>query len=240
MTVHQSTLRLISAFLSSLVMLTPLGTATVWASTVTGFEPPPDRGAPRGGTVGGGTRPVKNCLAASASGSLMAISPGNQLGLTEVERPQFSVYLPPTTAKMAEFSLFDKQMKGIYQVSLPIPQKTGLMSISLPNNAPILQKNQPYYWTFALACNPNDRTEDWVVGGWVEYAQPSANLRQQLANVVGVEKISLYAKQGFWYDAITTLLELQRTEPNNPQLAEMQLELLKSGGLEAIATKPLN
>jgi hypothetical protein len=78
------------------------------------------------------------------------------------------------------------------------------------------------------------------VGGWVEYAQPSANLKQQLASVVGVEKVSLYAKQGFWYDAITTLVELQRTQPNNPQLIEMQVELLKSGGLEAIATKPLN
>jgi len=141
---------------------------------------------------------------------------------------------------MAEFSLFDKQMKGVYQVTIPVDQKTGLMSISLADSAPVLPKDQPYYWTFALACNANDRTEDWVVGGWVEYAQPSANLKQQLASVVGVEKVSLYAKQGFWYDAITTLVELQRTQPNNPQLIEMQVELLKSGGLEAIATKPLN
>lgn len=240
MNVAQSTLRLTSAFLSSLLMLMSLGTAKVWASQLTGFEPPPGRGAPRGGTVGGGTRPVKNCLAASASGSLTALSPGNQLGLTEVERPKFLVYLPQTTAQMAEFSLFDQQMKGIYQVSIPVAQKTGLMSIALPDNAPVLQKDQPYYWTFALACNPNDRTEDWVVGGWVEYAQPSANLKQQLASLVGVEKVSLYAKQGFWYDAITTLVELQRTQPNQPQLAEMQLELLKSGGLEALATKPLS
>lgn len=239
MTFTQYPFRLISTFLSCLVMLTPLGTTKVWASTVTGFEPPPGRGAPRGGTVGGGSRPVKNCLAASASGSLTALSPGIQLGLTEVERPNFWVYLPSTTAQMAEFSLFDQQMKGIYQVSIPVDQKTGLMSISLPDNAPVLQKDQPYYWTFALACNANDRTEDWVVGGWVEYAQPNVNLKQQLASVVGVEKVALYAKQGFWYDAITTLVELQRTQPNNPQLAQMQVELLKSGGLEAIATKSL-
>lgn len=240
MTITQSSFRLISASLSFLVMLTPLATAKVGASQVTGFEPPPGRSAPRGGTVGGGSRPVKNCLAASASGSLRALSPGSQLGLTEVERPNFFVYLPQTTAQIAEFSLFDKQMKGVYQFSIPIAQKTGLMSISLPDNAPVLPKDQPYYWTFALACNPNDRTEDWVVGGWVEYAQPSANLKQQLASVVGVEKVSLYAKQGFWYDAITTLVELQRAQPNNPQLIEMQAELLKSGGLEAIATKYLN
>ena len=83
MNITQSLFRLISAFLSFSVILTPLGTAKVGASTVTGFEPP------RGGTAGGGSRPVKNCLAASASGSLTALSPGIQLGLTEVERPNF-------------------------------------------------------------------------------------------------------------------------------------------------------
>jgi len=54
MNITQSLFRLISAFLSFSVILTPLGTAKVGASTVTGFEPPPDRSAPRSGTAGGG------------------------------------------------------------------------------------------------------------------------------------------------------------------------------------------
>jgi Domain of Unknown Function (DUF928) len=238
MNVLKSTLALTSACFSLLIILTPQWTGQVRASQVTGFEPPPGRDAPRGGTVGGGSRPVKTCLTSSA-GDLTALSPGRQLGLSQVDRPNFSVYLPPTTAKTAEFSLFDKQMNGIYQVSIPVPKQAGLVSISLPDNAPALVKDQPYYWTFALACNPVDRTEDWVVGGWVEYAQPNDKLRQQLASLSEVEKLSVYAKQGFWYDAITILVKIQRSQPNNPQLGQIQAELLKSGGLEAIATKPL-
>jgi hypothetical protein len=148
------------------------------------------------------------------------------------------VYIPQTTAQTAEFSLFDEQMNGIYQVSIPVP-KAGLVSIPLPDAVPVLAKDKPYYWTVALACNPSDRTEDLVVGGWIERAEPNDNLKQQLASVAAIEKVSLYAKQGFWYDAVTTLVELQHTEPNNLKLTTTWAELLKSVGLDAIASKPL-
>jgi hypothetical protein len=36
-------------------------------------------------------------------------------------------------------------MKGVYQVTIPVDQKTGLMSISLADSAPVLPKDQPYY-----------------------------------------------------------------------------------------------
>lgn len=234
MTAIKYTLRLMSVLLFFNMVTEP-----VKALAVTGFEPPPGRDAPRGGTVGGGSRPVKRCLKSSTSVELTALSPGRHLGLSRVERPSFSVYLPATTAETAEFSLFDKQMKGIYQVSIPVPKQAGLMSFSLPDNAPALVKDQPYYWSFALACNATDRTEDWVVGGWVEYAQPDDNLLRQLASLSELEKLALYAKRGFWYDAVTSLVEMQRSQPNNSQLAKIQAELLKSGGIEAIATQAL-
>jgi hypothetical protein len=155
------------------------------------------------------------------------------LGLTQSARPNFFVYIPQTTAQTAEFSLFDEQMNGIYQASVPVT-KAGLVSISLLDTAPSLVKDKPYYWTVALVCNPSDRTEDWVVGGWIERAEPSATLKQQLANVTAVERVSLYAKQGFWYEALNTLVELQRTQPNHPVVATTWAELMKSVGLEVI------
>jgi hypothetical protein len=166
------------------------------------------------------------------SNPLTALSPGTNLGLTQAERPNFLVYMPQTTAQTAEFSLFDEQMNGIYQMSVPV-SKAGLVSIRLPDTAPPLAQDKPYYWTVALACNPSDRTEDWVVGGWIERAEPSATLKQQLANVTAVERASLYAKQGFWYDALNTLVELQGTQPNHPSVATTWAELMKSVGLDA-------
>jgi hypothetical protein len=237
MATSTSILRLIFVFLSLSVILTSQVTTKVWAeSNATAmFEPPPGRDAPRGGTAGGGSRPVGGaCLSnpSAKSSSLTALVPGRHLGLTVAERPNFLVYMPQTTAQTVEFSLFDEQMNGIYQMSVPV-SKAGLVSLRLPDTAPPLAKDKPYYWTVALVCNPSDRTEDWVVGGWVERAEPSATLKQQLANITAVEKVSLYAKQGFWYEALNTLVELQRTQPNHPVIATTWAELMKSVGLEA-------
>lgn len=229
--------RLIFVFLSLSVIVAPQVTPKVWAESngTAIFEPPPGRDAPRGGTAGGGSRPVRTaCLSnpSAKSSSLTALVPGRHLGLTQSDRPNFLVYMPQTTAQTAEFSLFDEQMNGIYQMSVPV-SKAGLISIGLLDTAPPLAKDKPYYWTVALVCNRSDRTEDWVVGGWVERAEPSVALKQQLANVTAVERVSLYAKQGFWYDALNTLMELQRTQPNHPVIATTWAELMKSVGLEA-------
>lgn len=239
------TLRLMSVLFSCAVVLTPSLTVPVRAAldASASFEPPPGRGAPRTGTAGGGARPVRTaCMsnAVATADSLTALSPGGHLGLTQSDRPNLFVYLPKTTAQTAEVSLFDEQMNGIYQAIVPVSQQGGLVSISLPANAPTLAQNKPYYWTFALVCNESDRTQDWVVGGWIERAEPNDTLKQQLANLAPVERASLYAKQGFWYDALTTLVELEKTQPNHPELAASWAELMQSVGLDAIATKLVN
>lgn len=235
---NTSVFGLIFPLLSLSLIAAPQVTTKVWAEpdATAIFEPPPGKDAPRGGTAGGGSRPVRTACVSNPSAkpsSLTALVPGRHLGLTQAERPDFLAYIPQTTAQTAEFSLFDQQMNGIYQMRVPV-SKAGLVSIRLPDRAPPLSKDTPYYWTVALVCNPSDRTEDWVVGGWIERAEPSAALKQQLANVTAVEQVALYAKQGFWYDALNTLVELQRTQTNHPTVVTRWAELMKSVGLDAI------
>ena len=238
----KSRFKLISTGISLAVLLTTYWTTKVRADSqiATDFDPPSGQDLPRDGTVGGGSRPVNiACLSnrAATLGTLTALSSRRHMGLTQSARPDFLVYKPQTTAQTAEFSLFDEQKNGIYQVNLPVAKQAGLVSIHLPADAPSLEKDKSYYWTLALVCNPTDRTEDWVVGGWVEHTEPTADLKQQLANAAAAERVSLYAKQGFWYDALNTLVELQRTQPSNSTLGTTWAKLLKSGGLDAIATK---
>jgi Domain of Unknown Function (DUF928) len=229
--------RLISALLLPILLAADLNLKS-WADqkTAASFEPPPGRDAPRSGTAGGGSHPVRtSCASKNTSATnnyITAISPGSHLGLTQVERPSFIVYLSPTIAQTAEFSLFDEEMNGVYQANVPVANQTGLVSIALPDSAPALAKEQRYYWTVALICNPNDRTEDVVVGGWIERAEANENFKQQLANLPALERVSLYAKQGFWYDAVNLLLELKQAQPNNTALSASWEELIKSVGLE--------
>ncbi|PAX48934.1 hypothetical protein CK510_28190 [Brunnivagina elsteri CCALA 953] len=225
--------------LASVIMVTNL-TTTAWSAkaTSTNFEPP-KRDAPRGGTAGGGSRPIALACASSLSNrdiALTALSPGKHIGLSQLQRPVFFVHLPQTGAQSAEFSLFDKEMNGIYQQNIPITNQAGLINIQLPKDAPSLVPNKTYYWSFAIACNPSDRTEDLVVGGWVEYTPLSHLIQEKLAASTVIERASLYAKQGFWYDAVATIIELQNLQPNNPQLSQSWNELLTSVGLTVVAT----
>ncbi len=178
------------------------------------FDPPPGQGVPKG-TSGGGSRPVTpSCLVPpdSLAEPLLQrialptlLTPKTYLGLTTESHPTFWVYLPATTAKTIEFSLFDQNRQGIYQISLPII-KSGLMSIALPKNTPGLTLARPYHWTIALVCNPKRRTEDWVGGGWIQRQQPSARLQQELKrSEYPLDRAKFYLQSNFWYDAMTTL-----------------------------------
>ena len=243
MNLSKYTLRLISALLTLSVLVAPNLTSSVRSQNrPTSFEPPPGRDIPRGGTAGGGSRPVASACSPSKNAvrttNLTALSPGRHLGLTQSLRPKFLVYVPQTSAQTMEFSLFDEKMNGVYQMNLPVSNRTGLVSIDLPENAPSLVKDKPYYWTVALVCNPNERTEDMVVGGWIARSEINDSLKQELAKAKGLERVSLYAKQGFWYDAVNTLVEMQQTEPGNLAIATSWAELLKSVGLDAIANQP--
>ncbi|MEA5570718.1 DUF928 domain-containing protein [Calothrix sp. UHCC 0171] len=216
-------------------------TIPTWAANPmpANFEPPPRRDAPRGGTAGGGSRPVTLACASTLSNQtpvLAALSPGKYIGLSRLQRPVFFVLLPPSIAQSAEFSLFDGEMNGIYQTRIPISDRNGLISINLPEDAPPLVKNKIYYWSFAVTCNPSDRTEDWVVGGWIEHVPLDQTLQQQLAQASAIERVSLYAKQAFWYDAVATIIELQHQQPSNTQISQSWKELFTSVGLSMIAT----
>jgi hypothetical protein len=224
--------------LAPVIMVTNL-TVTAWAAkpTSASFEPPPRRDAPRGGTAGGGSRPAALACASTSSDrnpTLTALSPGKHIGLSQLQQPVFFVHLPQTNAQSAEFSLFDQEMNGIYQKNIPITNQAGLITIRLPKDAPSLVANKTYHWSFAVACNPSDRTEDWVVGGWVEHSPLSSYIQKQLAKATVIERVSLYAKQGFWYDAVATIIELQSQQPNNSQLSQSWKELLSSVGLSVI------
>ncbi|BAZ08656.1 hypothetical protein NIES4071_04610 [Calothrix sp. NIES-4071] len=197
----------------------------------TSFEPPPRKDAPRSGTAGGGSRNDSLfCGSQTRTKNLTALSPGKHIGLSHDGHPVLFVYLPKTNAQMAELSIFDANMNGIYQTNISVANSKGLIAIKLPS-APSLVKNQPYYWSFALACNPVDRTEDLVVGGWIEYRQLSQNLQNQLAKATSIERVSIYARNGYWYDAVATMIELQQKEPQNSHLARSWTELLTSVGL---------
>ena len=165
--------------------------------------------------------------------------PTSNHGLTTVERPTFLDYVPQTSAQKAFFSLKDKDENYYYQTTLPIPETPGIVSFKLPADAPALEIGKSYQWSFVTICGERLAVDDPRVEGHIQRIELNTQLSSQLKNLSPLERAALYGSDGIWYETVATLAQLRQSQPNDLTLAATWENLLKSVGLEAIATKPL-
>ncbi len=189
------------------------------------YVPPTDQVPPytRGGT--GGTR--------GSCESLTPLAPINYLGQTIATRPTFSWVANGKESIPLEFLLYEYEPSD---TSLTLKQKTtlkstqGLMSFSIPQDWAELSVGKIYAWQVVALC---DRQSYSNLG----YRSPSQNawlrnpikvveitdkLSQSLAQTSEpLQKITLYAEAGLWYDALALTLN-----PLNSEMKQAQLNLL--------------
>ena len=94
-------------------------------------------------------------------------------------------------------------------------------------------------WSFALACDPLERSGDYIVKGWIQRIEPQATLKSDLANPDPRARLIAYAKNGIWYETLATLAQMLRIAPDDSRLKTEWTQLLQSQGLESIAAQPL-
>ena len=218
-------------------ILLPQNTGNSW-EIAQAFQPP-NRGAPSV-TAGGASR-GSSCRKDSDTKSLTALIPKDSFGLTLTNNPKFFFYIPETSAQAGEFVLKNDQDEDIYRKTFTIVGIPGIVSFNplAEANIPPLQADKNYKWFFSLICDSNNRLEDIFVQGWLQITQPDATLTSQLKEAQDRDRLTVYAKNGIWYDAVTTIAELRRKDPNNTDLQNSWMELLKSVGLESVSSEPL-
>jgi hypothetical protein len=212
------------------------------STVVVRFTPPNPPGDPTPtNTVGGGTRSGGACPQDSAplAPSVTPLMPATRRGLTVAKHPTFFVYVPQTSAQKALFVLKDDKEDYYYQKIVSIPRTAGIVSFKLPSDAPAIEIGKSYQWFFIMICGERIRPDSPTVEGRIERIEPNPSLSRQLNTLLPLERAALYGKDGIWYDTLTTLAKLRRSQPNNVTLAANWQDLLTSVGLEAIATKPL-
>ena len=198
------------------------------------FEPPnivsPTRTVP---SVRGGC--------ASSQLSLTALVPKNKVGRTVSDYPTFFFYLPPTEAKLAEFILKDRSGNEIYKQTFTISNLSGTIGISIPanNNVSPLQVGKSYSWNFTVICDAEDRSSDMMEIGTVRRVELSADINSQLEKADPRQKTFIYAENGIWQDALSTLAAARRAQPDDAQLAADWESLLDSVTLGKIAKEPI-
>jgi hypothetical protein len=203
----------------------------------------PSRGAP--GTrsrKGAGVRENPSCPPlANPEEKLTALVPGTNLGLTVSERPTFWFYVPYSSNNRlaVEFSLQDKEGKSLYQQNFPLVGTPGIVSIRLPETVSPLEIGKLYHWRFTVICDPNNRLDDLTVEGGVERSLLTPELKSRLEKETPRERIAIYAENGFWYDALTNLVELRRTKPQDETLQQDWADLWREVRLESMVSKPI-
>ena len=199
-------------------------------------NPPPPPTNP-GSSSAGGRRDPANCpqdTGAAASPLLTALSPTAKPGFTLVERPTFLVYVPKTSARNAEFSLRRRSGQGAYRTTVALTHTPDLIRITLPTQASPLEVGEPYTWSFAIICNPNDRLDDRFVTGTVQRITLDPTRLRQVQQASPREQVALYQKADVWYDALAVLYQLKHSQLNDPGISTTWRELLQAGGVDTM------
>ena len=202
------------------------------------FDPPgtgkPDDTA--GGASRGGGCPQE---VVTKGGCVIPVMPNTAEGLTVAEHPTFFVYIPETSAKEIFFSLVDENQVTQYQTKIPITNKGGVMAFKLPDSAPPLVVGKNYQWTFIVIGDLGLRPDSPGVQGGIKRIEPASTLIGELQNKNLVERAALYAKNGIWYDTITSLASASKAQSSTANITPIWQDLLTSVGLQEIANKPL-
>ncbi|MDX2213484.1 MAG: DUF928 domain-containing protein [Oculatellaceae cyanobacterium bins.114] len=147
--------------------LLPLSTL----ATEVGFEPAPDNGRPHRTTAGGSRNPgycPNDQTGSQPLAALQSPDPAVDSALA------VQIQVPKTSAREAEFSLFDESGRGVYQTLLALGDESGVIRIDLPETASQPQSSRRYRWVFSLICQADDRLQDRSISGWIQPGEASA------------------------------------------------------------------
>ncbi len=253
---HKSPYPLMMLIFTYILIGNPDGLAGLSVSKIPGIKPVvnpssfqlalkfslPSRGAPgsrsrKGAGVRGSCPPLAN-----PEEELTALVPGTNLGLTVSERPTFWFYVPYSSNNhlAVEFSLQDRDGKNLlYPQNFPLAGTPGIVSIPLPETVSPLEVGKLYHWRFTVICDPSNRLDDLTVEGGVERSLLTPELKSRLEKATPRERIAIYAENGLWFDALTNLVELRRTKPQDEALQQDWADLWREVRLEFITNKPI-
>lgn len=208
------------------------------------FKPPPNDKKP-GKTEAAGSRnggqcpqdatPANSPHSPSTLSSMMALVPSTNFGLTMAKRPILSIYLPETSAKQLVLSIREEGTTHHSQTFVPITGASSIISLQPNPDSPPLELGKNYQWAVVLVCGERPSPNDPAIASWIRRVALSEPTNQGTA----LEQAAWYGEQGIWYDALNSLVEVRRSQPQNQDLIDIWAEFLESGGLKAVAAEPL-
>ncbi len=220
------------------------------------FIPPATKNPRR--SQGSGSRGCDNESLASNLVTLL-IPSKDYAGQTLSGRPTFFWHLSKAVSVPMQFTLVEEKVGGktVLEKQIDAP-KPGLIQVEFPQEQPELVPGQIYRWTVSLVCNSNRRSEDVFFQSWIQRVPIAPELEQKLTTVglnsttvepiqasesvsrrnessqILLSRAAIYAQEGLWYDALTTLSTALNANPKDAAVQADFLSLLDQVGLSEV------
>lgn len=154
----------------------------------------------------GGKRGCPEELNAKPKIPLTLLAPQTYVGYTSSLRPTFVGFVSsPQKVKLKIFEFIsDDRVQQIGDETIQ-NVKTEIFQITLPEKYPDLTLGKKYLWQLTLSCPKIDIVEraEFIV------AKIPSSLNNELSTTRNSwQKANIYAKEGFWYDALAEALQL--------------------------------
>ncbi len=201
-----SKIGLLTSFLTSLFLLSPIVTV-VNANNLLGKEnpPPPEKEKiDQRRTLGSGSR--SNCQSTWTKDSLTLLVPDAQVvHQTTKANPSFYFSAQATSTVPLIFNLVIPKPNAdnpLVEKKLVL-DKPGIQEIKLPDEVK-LETGQVYLWQIGVPCSNDPTTIAQVLKAGVKRVPISEELGNQLTEADSpLEKARIYSSNGIWYDALS-------------------------------------
>ncbi len=201
---------------------------------------PPAEGKPKT-SIGGASRTIGKCINQTTKSNLplAPVLPVSAQALTVASHPTVLAYLPQTTAKQVFFSWRDENDNDHYQTIIPINNQGGVISLTLPVDAPPLEVGKNYQWALAVMCDGRLQPDSPMIQVQIQRVALDATVSDRLKNANSLEAAAIFGEAGIWYETVATLAKLKTAQPDDQNLASNWQNLLISVGLEKISQVPI-
>ena len=160
----------------------------------------------------------------------------NQFGSSLIVKSDSGLQLL-TSSIFLRFTLIDtRTVKPLHEGPIPTPAQAGVQSLDLKDLGLALEPDVQYRWYISAIRNPDSPSQDIVAGGMIERCEFSTCLVEMEVDLsCDQPSVVRNAVRGFWYDAVSCLCDLIKTNPQDPSFRRMRASLLKQVGLNGVA-----
>jgi uncharacterized protein DUF928 len=166
----------------------------------------------------------------------------DHVGLTMKKYPSLCWILinrPPVAATIM-FSLVDSRyIKPILEVQLPssiLTEKNETCHcVNLKDYDIQLEPDIQYRWYISIAQNRESHSQDIVAGGVIERCSfEECLVILDIPSRCDMQAVNSFARSGFWYDTISCLCDLIKSNPDDKSLRRLLHSLVRQGGLQKL------